>query len=294
MADRTLEAVRVQIEAMHAQVFEVGLYKPNPDADTIRGEMLPRSWDVEGVIKSVLWLKFQNRDGRNIYVRPKGEHSLSLVDDLSEPDLRKMTQAGFAPALIIETSPKNFQAWLHHGRVLPKDVSSAAARALAERFGGDLGCADWRHYGRMAGFTNRKPKHQMADGRFPFVQLVHASGEVYRTATDFLREIQQQVAARQLEADRRRAEAARRPNNRAVKNIDDFRGDPRYAGDGNRIDMAYAVYALSRGVSEDRVREAIATRDLGHKGNSARQTDYIERTLAKAARAAGKDGGLGR
>jgi len=32
-----------------------------------------------------------------------------------------------------------------------------AARDLAERYGGDPRAAAWRHYGRLAGFTNRKP-----------------------------------------------------------------------------------------------------------------------------------------
>jgi len=58
--------------------------------------------------------------------------------------------------VVIETSPSNFQAWLCHGQILPKQVSTIAARLLASRFGGDPASADWRHYGRLAGFTNRK------------------------------------------------------------------------------------------------------------------------------------------
>jgi RepB DNA-primase from phage plasmid len=50
-----------------------------------------------------------------------------------------------------ETSPGNFQASLNHGQVLPKQLSTLAARFLAERFGGDKGAADWRHFGRLAG-----------------------------------------------------------------------------------------------------------------------------------------------
>ena len=34
-----------------------------------------------------------------------------------------------------------------------------------------------------------------------------------------------------------------------LKSIDAFRADGRYGGDGTRIDLAYAVYALSHGVS---------------------------------------------
>src|SRR5215471_407304 len=137
MMDRTTQAVERQVRAMQVDVFEIGLYKPAKDPASTYAEMLPRVWGVDVLIKSVPWLKFQNADGRNIYIRPKGEHALSLVDDLTAEALNRMRADDFAPAIVVETSPGNFQAWLNHGRILSRTVSSAAARALAERFGGD-------------------------------------------------------------------------------------------------------------------------------------------------------------
>ena len=52
--------------------------------------MLPRVWDRETLLRSVSWLSYQNANGRNIYVRPKGEHHLSLVDDLTAAAVQKM------------------------------------------------------------------------------------------------------------------------------------------------------------------------------------------------------------
>ncbi len=90
-----------------------------------------------------------------------------------------MKQTGFNPAVIVETSPDNFQAWLKHPERLGKDVSTTAARALVEKFGGDRGAADWRHFGRLAGFTNRKAKHfDASTGLYPYVRLIEASGSV--------------------------------------------------------------------------------------------------------------------
>jgi hypothetical protein len=78
----------------------------------------------------------------------------------------------------------------------------------------------------------------------------------------------------------------RRMRERApVKSIDVFRCDTKYGGDGTRIDMAYAIYAFSCGVSEAEVIAAIRTRDLSHKGNQKRQDDYVNRTIKKAAAA---------
>ena len=64
--------------------------------------------------------------------------------------------------------------------------------------------------------------------------------------------------------------------------IEDFRADPRYGADGTRIDLAYAIYALSHGASTAEVEAAIRTRDLSHKGTEKRQAEYIERTINKA------------
>jgi len=267
-------------------VFEVGLFKPAITSTDRHAEMVHRVWDCSTLLKVIPWLKLQNRDGRNIFIRPKGEHALSLVDDLTPKALYRMTASGFKPAIVVETSPGNFQAWMNHGRVLPRQISSAAARALAEQFGGDLGSADWRHYGRLAGFTNRKEKHRQEDGRFPFVRLVHASGDVYPNANDFLQRIEDNLEAARLNAEKRRSWANNRfRQNADLKSIEHFRRDSRYGGDGNRIDIAYAVYALSHGVPEEQVRMAITSRDLKHKGNEKRQADYVDRTIEKALRA---------
>ena len=80
---------------------------------------------------------------------------------------------------------------------------------------------------------------------------------------------------------RQRAKAATiRPQD--VKSIDVFRGDSRYGGDGTRVDLAYAVYALSHGASTADVEAAIRSRDLSHKGNERRQNEYVDRTIKKA------------
>src|SRR6202023_1154647 len=115
-------------------------------------------------------------DGRNIYVRPKGEHDLSLVDDLTADAVKRMKAKHFTPAAVVETPPGNFQAWLKHPHQLPRALSTMAARKLAEEFGGDRGAADWRHFGRLAGFTNPKPKYMTDRGLFPFVRLIEAPG----------------------------------------------------------------------------------------------------------------------
>jgi hypothetical protein len=278
-SDRTAIAVMQQVAAMGSELFEVGLFKP--DAELTESVMIPRVWDTDQVIKSVPWLRHQNCEGRNIYIRPRGEHDLSMVDDLTTAAVSAMKQAGFNPAVIVETSRGNYQVWLKHSERLNKEASTAAARALAEKFGGDRGAADWRHFGRLAGFTNRKAKHFDArTGLYPFVRLVEAGGGIYPDAERFLAGVKSGVELRPAERTQRaKAETIRSQD---LKSIGVFRADGRYGGDGTRVDLAYAVYALSHGASAAEVEVAIRSRDLSHKGNERRQNDYVERTIKKA------------
>ncbi len=282
--DKTTEAVSRQAAAMGCDVFEIGVFKP--EAAHTQATMLPRTWDADSLMRSVAWLRRENRDGRSIYVRPKGTHNLSLVDDLTKDAVAAMKQAGFNPALVVETSPGNYQAWVKHADQLGTELSTAAARTLAAKFGGDTGAADWRHFGRLAGFTNRKPKYRDAvTGLHPFVRLIEANGTVYPEAERFIGEVKQKLEERIREREqlRQRLEATSPRARQRVKSIYSFRCDSRYRGDGNRVDLAYAIYAFSHGVSESEVAAAIRSRDLSHKGNEKRQHDYVARTLRKAA-----------
>ena len=278
--DRTTRAAQQQIAAMGTQVFEVGLFKPSA-AEEGRAVMIPRIWDSATLIRSIPWLCMQNADGRNIYVRPKGEHDLSLVDDLSADAVKRMKATGFTPAAVVETSPGNFQVWLKHPHQLPRELSTMAARKLAEEFGGDRGAADWRHFGRLAGFTNRKAKYMKESGLFPFVRLIEARGVVYPEGERFAEAISAQRAVDVRIRERHRS-TPRLATPKTSKSIEDFRSDPRYAGDATRVDLAFAIYALSHGSSGDQVAAALRSRDLSHKGDEKRQNQYVDRTITKA------------
>ena len=285
--EKTERAVERQLRAMACQTFEVGLFKP--DVEGSGPVMVPRVWDAETLRRSVGWLCRENRDGRNIFCRPRGEHSLSLVDDLSKEAIAAMKRTGFEPALVVETSPKNFQAWLNHGRSLTAALSTAVAKALASEFGGDTGAADWRHFGRLAGFTNRKEKYRdPGTGLYPFVHLIESAGRPYRRADAFVESVEAELNRRREKRDAQARNHTRvGPGSGAsLKTIEDFRADSRYVGDGTRIDIAYAIYAIAHGATIDQVGVAIRSRDLTHKGSEKRQEDYVERTIRKALSAA--------
>jgi hypothetical protein len=211
---------------------------------------------------------------------------LSLVDDLTAQAVAGMKREGFSPALVVRTSPGNHQVWLKHPMQLDRELGTAAARALAERFGGDKGAADWRHFGRLAGLANRKAKYaDPVTGLFPYVLLLEADGKVYPQAERFLASLSAELERKHEGRNRAREYAASRSSVVGpvpLRTIEAFRSDPRYGGDCNRIDLAYSIYAFAHGLGAAEVSAAIRARDLSHKGNERRQEEYVERTIKKA------------
>jgi len=171
--DRTTEAVRTQLAAMGAERYDVGVYDRRNDAMLLR-----REWTPAQVEAAVGWFKVMNAQGRDIYIRPSGSSGLYIVDDVPAGTVERMRAEGYAPAAVVETSPGNHQAWVRVSDApLSQGEGTAVARALAARFGGDMSSANWRHMGRLAGFTNRKEEHRQPDGRYPYVRLRDAGGE---------------------------------------------------------------------------------------------------------------------
>lgn len=142
-------AVRQQLVATGCEGFDIGVLRQD-------GRMLMRErWSAERIVAALNWLRWENAVGAHIYVRPCGAHAFSLVDDLSADSLKQMKESGFRPAVIVETSPDNFQAWLNHGRILDCSLSTQVAKELAFR---------WRSFQRrLASFwTTRRVQQSKA------------------------------------------------------------------------------------------------------------------------------------
>jgi hypothetical protein len=241
---------------MGCELFEIGVLRMD-------GRMLLRSgWSADQIDAALAWLRRENARNAEILVRPHGTHALSLLDDLSAETISRMTDAGFQPAAVIETSPGNFQVWLNHGRILfDRTFSTQAAKELARRFGGDPSGADWRHFGRPAGFTNQKPKRRLPTGLPPFVRLHECEGRSYSAAREFLEDVKSLVHKAGAESSTRMSGAT--SNDDSVRSLSDFHTEPRYSGDFHRADMAWALHAASRGRPEQQIRDEILhARDL--------------------------------
>jgi RepB DNA-primase from phage plasmid len=272
--------VRTQLRAMSCELFDLGIRRDG-------GEMILREGhgaiEIEEAIK---WLRHENGKGSHIYIRPAGTHSLSLLDDLIADGIERMKADGFEPAVVVETSPNNFQAWLNHGQVLEATMSTRVAKQLAQRFGGDPSSAVWRHFGRLAGFTNPKPERQLPSGMRPFARLRSAKGRVYSRVAEFLVQIaEDEQNRRETEKGEQPHRLQRRKDRVEVKPLKEFHDDAIYAGDLHRADMAGAKHAARCGMTLEQIKDELLNgRDLSKKGSAKRQIEYVTRTAEKALR----------
>ena len=279
--DRTEAVLRRWFAALPAPAYDLGILG---ERGMYRLEAVPAA----RILRMLPYLRRRNAHGAHIYGRPTGESPYTLLDDAYAATLNRLTDEGFAPAAVVETSPGNFQAWLRHRQPFPKELGTLAAQMLAERFGTDRNAADWRRFGRLPGFTNRKPQHRDSHGLFPFVLLHGHNGEPFAAADSFHADLLARHA--QIERERtalRLSFTNRTGHTHGTLSLPQFRGLPRYAGRPAAADMAFSVAALASGWPEQEIASALSQDYLSRDASPSRRAAYIRRTMAKALRWAG-------
>ena len=169
-----------QLTAMPCDLYEVrlihsGSHQPYPGV---------RRWTASQILDhaAVRFLRIRNREGYDVYFRPyAGDRNAGyILLDLDRPlpgVLAALRAQGHEPSVVVETSPGRMQAWIRvSDHPLPTALATRIAKRLAQRYAADLASADWRHVGRLAGFTNRKLQRRRIDGLPPWVKLIYARG----------------------------------------------------------------------------------------------------------------------
>ena len=243
-------------------------------------------------------LRLQQR-GENIYYTPLSEtrHHI-LIDDMTRESLEKLYEDGFRPAVVLESSPGNYQCVL----TIPKlqsphnrDVGNRITERL-NRLYGDKKLSGCIHPHRAPGFGNLKPKHRREDGSFPTVRLLQAEKRECAKALELSRRIEREYAE---------AAKARKPQTQPPRpSYANVRlGDPIAAyqahyenirqhlalEDLSRVDAMIALRLRATGHSQQAVVEAV--RQCGptirEKPEGRNWQLYAERTAAYAFGAAG-------
>lgn len=256
--------------------------------------MIRRTWTIETVLDSVNWLKRSNVNCSHIYLRPNDQNPYVLLDDISPAGLYDLKADGIVPACVVSTSKLNFQAWIKVGAdPLENTLKTTIGGLLAERYGGDLGSKDWRHLGRAVGFTNVKPKHQRADGLYPYVTLVSHSGVttpnyqlLINEARSIVEENEHEKVPKQPKEHKVKHRARRLPqldpDSAFQRGIDYIHQQYGTNTDPSRADACSALWMYYQGFEFEEIEGAIANNAGVQKRKRGHLSDYARRTVSYA------------
>jgi hypothetical protein len=174
----TWQAIRSQLAAMPNELYLVRLIH-NQTGRPFPGERL---WTADQLMRAATtrFLRVRNGEGCDVYIQPYAAYQNAgyILVDLDRADstaVDLMRANGHDPCVVVQTSPGHLQAWIHISTFpMEPAVATAVGRHLAHTYGGDLASTDWRHMGRLAGFTNQKPQRRTGGGYAPWVRILHA------------------------------------------------------------------------------------------------------------------------
>jgi hypothetical protein len=269
---------------MDCERYEIGI------CDQARG-MMNREWTGPEIMSNLAWLKRMNAQGNDIYIRPAADqaHGLVLVDDIDGVTLEAMAEDGLEAALVVETSPKNLQAWIRLENASTGQIRAEVARLCVDRYNADPGSVG-HHYGRLCGFTNRKPEY-CRDRGFPYCLCRSSAGGAATASAEIVAEAQERME------DRKRAQE-RSTRTLAIQSATEHAYDPvgRYRAIygglarryGEDLDESRADYAVAKAMALD----GFGPREIGQAMAEASPAlaerhdveDYVARTVAAVER----------
>jgi hypothetical protein len=233
-----------------------------------------------------------NARGNDIYIRPEREHArgLVLLDNLSPAALAKLERDARGPALTIETSRENYQAWVRvPGRASEAERGEIGQRLSREYDAGPASISP-RQYGRLAGFTNQKEIHRDPEGLPPFTLLRSATGRAAEDGELLLRQATRSLREQARAASRARptpALSSRAAAQNVERAIEIFRG--RFAELGQsiddriRCDFGAAVTLVDRGFDRATIAQAIRAESPDLEARKPGHVDdYVQRTAQAA------------
>lgn len=225
--------------------------------------------------KHIPYLKAQNAKGNHILIQPAHcyESWYMMADDLKWYQIQKYHQnihgKWKAGRMIIETSPGNYQVWIHSSRTLSLDEK----RYWLKRMNSDPGADPHHRWGRCPGFFNKKEKYHSRFGKYPLAKLIWVD---WSNMTHIPELPKQKAIAKKQKCFLRIPSIYR-------KRIQRFHYDRM---NESATDFAYALALARRNVSKQQIINRLLDERMdwtNHQGIS-RKLQYLDRTASKAIR----------
>lgn len=300
----TRRAIRRQLAAMPHDLFLIRLIH-HATRRSFPGERL---WTATQLLKptTVRFLRVRNREGCDVYIWPYAENynaGYILLDlDRAAPSvLKTMWANGHEPCVVVQTSPGHLQAWIHVSTLpLEPALATAIGKHLASVYGGDSASTDWRHLGRLAGFTNQKLQRRTLKGYAPWVKILQARAGLARNANALLQSVMHGPALTERQIP---GAISRHPFNRAAAQshaspssldaakakeiyqywVQRWRIAQRFAQpDFSIVDLWIARKLLSQGMLAQHVQHVLRLASPHFPRRHTDPDDYLRRTIARA------------
>ncbi len=290
----TQQAIRRQLTAMPHDLYRVRLIH-HQSRRPLPGQRL---WTAAELLHpaNIKFLRIRNREGFDVYLHPDDwdQNAGYILLDLDRAEggvLHRMWENGHDPCVLLETSPGHLQAWIHvTASPLEPCIATAMARQLARQYHGDPASADWRHMGRLAGFTNQKPERRTLYGYAPWVKIVHAHATLAPGADTLMESARNACRAPSPEAVGLHLNSTVEPIEAAQANhlyqnlLCQWRIAQRFAQpDWSIVDLWVARHLLSRGLSPSQVKDILRMGSPQFPRRHGNSADYLRRTLDRAA-----------
>ena len=292
----TLQAMRRQVAAMPCDYYRIRLIhgsrrKPFPG---------DRVWSAVQLTRGamVAFLRLRNRQGYDVFFHPfAGDRNAGYIlvdlDGVDDQIIETMRANGHEPCVVLRTSPGHLQAWIRVSRSpLEPAVATSVARHLAQLYRADRASADWRHCGRLAGFTNQKPTRRQPSGYAPWVRLLYAHPQLATQAAALLHTAPQPCLAAATSIRPSAAPPASRGGSftSAVASaiysrwLHRLQIPQRFSPpDWSIADLWIAERLLRCRIPAEQIQEVLRLGSPGFPRAHSDPQDYLRRTLARAA-----------
>ncbi len=235
-------------------------------------------WIVKSESKNISYLKAENANGRHILVKPDQqiEPYYLLVDDLNINQVnshhRSSANLYKYGRMVVETSPGNYQVWIHSSRSL----SLNEKRYWLKKLNSDPGADPHNRWGRCPGFRNRKQKYRTASGQYPLAKLVWVD---WKNKAN-IPKIRLNLSKKTIFSPQPQ---------RGVCHNNTLTRTNYEKQDESATDFAYALALCRNGFNQIEISQRIIAERLNWKNhNSPKKIEnYLNRTIAKAFKIVG-------
>jgi hypothetical protein len=220
-------------------------------------------WICDVNSKNIPYFKAENANGRHILMKPSKEIECFylLIDDIDWSTILKHHQENGnwkKGRMVIETSPQNFQVWIHSANAL----SLTDKQYWLQKLCNDPGAHPNGRWGRCPGFRNRKEIYRNYKNQYPLCKLIWVD---WKYQPNIPKPLSNQPWGGVCQ-------------NSPISRLDYVTNDP------SATDFSYALALIRRGFTDLQIEELIRMErvDFSNHQGEKKTNQYIERTIYRA------------